>query len=158
MKKRKWRWLLLPLSPIAIPVGFLIGIALGLRRREPIRFEGKFGYLGKLGEVPSDGDELEQLGEIPPDGDELEQLEEMTTDSDSKWRDCSVPDDFQDVLLAEVELSKGAPEYFICIIDDNGMMVDPDTGDDFGWDYSCISRWVPFDEILTWLSGRGEES
>lgn len=31
VKKPWWRWLLLPLSPIAIPIGFIIGIALAFR-------------------------------------------------------------------------------------------------------------------------------
>lgn len=71
----------------------------------------------------------------------------------SKWRTYDVPDDFHDMLIAEVELSSGIREYFLCVIDDNGMMADPESGDDLGWDFECISRWMPFDEFLTWANG-----
>lgn len=70
-----------------------------------------------------------------------------------KWRSYDVPDDFHDTMIAEVELSSGAKDYFLCVIDDSGQMVDPESGDDLGWDYECISRWVPFDEFLTWANG-----
>jgi hypothetical protein len=70
-----------------------------------------------------------------------------------KWRSYDVPDDFHDMLIAEVELSCGSKDYFLCVIDDRGQMVDPESGDDLGWDYECISRWVPFDEFLTWANG-----
>jgi hypothetical protein len=69
-----------------------------------------------------------------------------------KWRSYDVPDDFHDMLIAEVELSSGSKDYFLCVIDDRGEMVDPE-GNDLGWDYECISRWVPFDEFLTWANG-----
>lgn len=71
----------------------------------------------------------------------------------AKWRTYDVPDDFHDMLLAEVELSSGEKEYYLCVIDENGMMADPESGDDLGWDFECISRWMPFDEFLTWANG-----
>lgn len=70
-----------------------------------------------------------------------------------KWRTYDVPDDFHDMLISEVELSSGEKEYSLCVINDDGMMADPESGDDLGWDFECISRWIPFDEFLTWANG-----
>ena len=71
----------------------------------------------------------------------------------TKWRTYDVPDDFDGLLIAEVELSDGGKQFFLCVIDENGMLCDPETGDDFGWDFECISRWVPFDDVFDWASG-----
>jgi hypothetical protein len=88
-----------------------------------------------------------ELGRDPRDAGELERGDS------GKWRTCDVPDDFHDVLIAEVELSSGSREYYLCSIDDAGEMVDSESGDSLGWQYDCITRWVPFDEVLTWLKG-----
>ncbi|MGA9232029.1 MAG: hypothetical protein WBV68_08235 [Exiguobacterium oxidotolerans] len=77
---------------------------------------------------------------------------ELRNSRQEKWRSYDIPDDFHDLLIAEVELSSGSKDYFLCVIDDRGQMVDPE-GNDLGWDEECISRWVPFDEFLTWANG-----
>jgi hypothetical protein len=78
---------------------------------------------------------------------------ELRNSRQEKWRSYDIPGDFHDLLIAEVELSSGSKDYFLCVIDDEGQMVDPESGDNLGWDYECISRWVPFDEFLTWANG-----
>jgi len=78
---------------------------------------------------------------------------ELGRDGSGKWRTWDVPDDFHDVLIAEVELSSGSREYYLCSINDEGEMVDSESGDSLGWQYDCITKWVPFDEVLTWLKG-----
>jgi hypothetical protein len=104
--------------------------------------KGELGRGGDPGELGRGGDpvEIERAGEPG----EIERA--------GKWRSFYVPDDFHDMLIAEVELSSGSKDYFLCVIDDSGQMVDPESGDNLGWDYECISRWVPFDEFLTWAN------
>jgi len=71
----------------------------------------------------------------------------------AKWRTYDVPYDFHDMLIAEIELSSSEREFHLCVIDDHGIMADPESGDDLGWHFESISRWMPFDEFLTWANG-----
>jgi len=70
-----WRWLLMPLSPIAIPIGFVIGIVKGLCAiRNGGGDPGELGRGEDPGELEREGDsgELERgedPGELELEGD-----------------------------------------------------------------------------------------
>jgi hypothetical protein len=140
-----------------------------LKRGEDPGEIGRAGEPGEIGRGVGYGDPLigRAIGmramSIPPRGEkeeishgapvEIERAGEPgEIERAGKWRSFYVPDDFHDMLIAEVELSSGSKDYFLCVIDDSGQMVDPESGDNLGWDYECISRWVPFDEFLTWAN------
>jgi hypothetical protein len=63
-----------------------------------------------------------------------------------KWKT-----DFQDIdtdeeIFAVVETNSGA-RYFVCVIDENGTLVDLENGDDYGWEVDSIDRWVSLSEL-----------
>jgi hypothetical protein len=51
-----------------------------------------------------------------------------------------------ELILAEVTTS--VTEYWVCTVDEHGTLVDA-YGDDLGWQYESMDRWILFDEVLS---------
>jgi hypothetical protein len=68
------------------------------------------------------------------------------------WRTGPVPKNFWDTMLAVIETNHG-PEFYLCRMNDNGLLIDPDTGDDIGWFVIHVDRWCPLEDICKMLEG-----
>ena len=53
-----------------------------------------------------------------------------------------------DALLFQVDLADNTTQTFIGRVDDSGMMVDLDYGDDYGWRAKSVDRWVLLSTVL----------
>ena len=62
-----------------------------------------------------------------------------------KWK--TKKPNIDDAGLMIVNLDSGKKEMYLAQIDNDGDLVDPEYGDTLGWNYSCVDRWISFEEI-----------
>ena len=70
-----------------------------------------------------------------------------------KWN-TNPPSIDGDAILAQLDVNDET-ETYLCRIDDLGDLVDHQFGETYGWDYTCVDRWVLLSDIIVALNERG---
>ena len=65
-----------------------------------------------------------------------------------KWEKGQPPWTDGEVMLFQVDLSDGSTDTFIGCVDDTDSMVDPEYGDDIGWEAESVDRWILLEDVL----------